>query len=64
MNEIDNKELDRLIEDAVFENAARKQLQALENTIRNLKSYYDQVSIRNLVQFCSESRIGGRKIIL
>lgn len=33
MNEIDNKELDRLIEDAVFENAARKQLQALENTI-------------------------------
>lgn len=35
MNEIDNKELDRLIEDAVFENAARKQLQALENTIRH-----------------------------
>lgn len=34
MNEIDNKELDRLIEDAVFENGARKQLQALENTIR------------------------------
>lgn len=34
MNEIDNKELDRLIEDAVCENAARKQLQALENTIR------------------------------
>ena len=30
MNEIDNKELDRLIEDAVFENGARKQLQALE----------------------------------
>jgi len=26
MNEIDNKELDRLIEDAVCENAARKQL--------------------------------------
>ena len=34
MNEIDNKELDRLIEDAVFENGARKQLQALDNTIR------------------------------
>lgn len=34
MNKIDNEELDRLIEEAVFENGARKRLQALENTIR------------------------------
>lgn len=30
MNEIDNKELDRLIEDAVCENAARKQPRRLK----------------------------------
>ena len=34
MNRIDNEELDRLIEEAVFENGARNRLQALENEIR------------------------------
>ena len=34
MNRIDNEELDRLIEEAVFENGARKRLQALEGEIR------------------------------
>ncbi len=34
MNRFDNSELDRLIEDAVIENAARKRLQALEKTIQ------------------------------
>ena len=34
MNRIDNEELDRLIEEAVFEHGARKQLQAREGEIR------------------------------
>lgn len=34
MDRFDNSELDRLIEDAVVENAARKRLQTLENTIQ------------------------------
>lgn len=34
MSKIDNEELDRLIEEAVFENGARKQLRALEQEIR------------------------------